>query len=218
MAWWNLHGQRIQGGPLQGSLADQPGHHLILAEVKVGDLPQVQVFKLHITDPEGEAKQAARTPREAPSTARWDCLDLVPHYNGDIRTIFQQQYLSPRPQTCSVRLGVDGYSAWTFPYWKEAVPAIGLENLDQLDDGHGRILTPQNVPFRRFAAGRNIAFTSQWDNWPRSVTVPVESIGAKWPGCWCADRRSPCRRALPMRKSAFSTPTAKWRNWIWCRR
>jgi hypothetical protein len=87
--------------------------------------------------------------------------------------IFQQQYLSPRPQTCSVRLGVDGYSAWTFPFWKEPVPAITLDNLDQLTDGQGRIMTSQNVPFHQIGTEKNIAFTSLWDNWPRSVTIPV---------------------------------------------
>ena len=69
---------------------------------------------------------AAKTPREAPQEARWECLDLAPQFNGDVRTIFQQQYLSPRPKTCSVRLGVDGYSAWTFPYWGDQPPAIDL--------------------------------------------------------------------------------------------
>ena len=34
-------------------------------------------------------------------------------------------------------------------------------------------MTPQNVPFARFGGDRNIAFTSLWDNWPRSVCVPV---------------------------------------------
>lgn len=48
-----------------------------------------------------------------------------------------------------------------------------MDHLDQLNDGHGCILTFQNVPFRRFAADRNIAFTPLWDNWPRSVTLPV---------------------------------------------
>jgi len=185
VGWQDFHNavesSRTEGASLQGSLANKPGHHMILAEIKVGDLPQWQTFKLRITDPEGEAKRAAQSPRETPQAARWTYLDLGPHYNGDIRTIFQQQYLSPRPATCSLRLGVDGYSAWTFPYWKEPVPVIDLSNLDRLEDGHGRIVTPQNVPFRRFAADRNIAFTSLWDNWPRSVTVPVgQSAEMAW--------------------------------------
>ena len=154
----------------------KPGHHLLLAEVAVGKLPQWEMFKLHVLDPQGEAKLAARTPREAPNQALWQCLDLARLYNGDIRTIFRQQYVSPRPKTCSVRLGTDGYSAWTFAYWNEGPPPIDLSNLRSLADGRGRIMTPQHVPFTRLGAeqnDRNVAFTSRWDNWPRSVTVPV---------------------------------------------
>ena len=142
----------------------------MLAEVKAGELPQRQVFKLHVTDPEEQARLAAKTPRKAPKAASWQCLDLTPQYNGDVRTIFKQQYLSPRPKTCSVRLGVDGYSGWCFAWWGTPVPAIDLSNLQKLSDSQGRILTPQNVPFTRFAEAKNIAFTSLWDNWPRSVT------------------------------------------------
>jgi hypothetical protein len=70
-------------------------------------------------------------------------------------------------------LGTDGYSAWTFPYWNEQLPAIDLGGLASLADGQGRILTPQNVPFTRFGEDKNIALTSLWDNWPRRVTIPV---------------------------------------------
>ncbi len=169
-------------GPLiRGRLAHKPGHHLVLVEVKVGELPQRQLFKLHVTDPEGEARLAAKTPREAPPGASWQCLDLSPQFNGDVRRIFKQQYLSPRPKTCSVRLGVDGYSAWTFPYWGDQPPAIELGNLPKLAHGPGRIMTPQNVPFARFAGDKNIAFTSLWDNWPRAVRVPVgKQADAVW--------------------------------------
>ncbi len=90
-----------------------------------------------------------------------------------MRAIFKQQYLSPRPKTCSVRLGVDGYSAWCFAWWGTPVPAIDLSNLQKLLDNQGRIRTPQNVPFAQFAEAKNIAFTSLWENWPHSVSVPV---------------------------------------------
>ncbi len=101
-------------------------------------------------------------------------------YNGDIKTIFKQQYLAPRPKTCSVRLGVDGFSAWTFAFWGDAPPPIDLSNVKSLTDGQGRIVTPQGVPFAEFTGDKNIAFTSLWDNWPRAVTVPVnqEAEGA----------------------------------------
>ena len=130
--------------------------------------------------PRGKRKHlphAARSSRDA----RWECINIDEHLNGDVRTIYQQQYVSPRPPTCSVRLGVDGYSAWTFPYWGNKPPAIDLSNVPELVDLRGRISTPQNVPFARFGDDRNIAFTSLWDNWPRSVTVPINrSAEAVW--------------------------------------
>lgn len=175
--WRDFHGilgnVRTDGAAVCGTVASKPGHHLVLAECLCGELSRWQIFKLHITDPDGERRQSAKTPRQAPAKADWACLDLTTHYNGDVRSIFKQQYLSPRPATCSVRLGVDGYSAWTFPHWGWKPPEIDLSSVPVLTAADGRIVTPQGVPFVRFSEDRNIAFTSQWDNWPRSVTVPV---------------------------------------------
>ncbi|MBK8857364.1 MAG: DUF4450 domain-containing protein [Opitutaceae bacterium] len=175
--WRDLHGvlehARADGPVLRGRLTAKPGHHLILIAVRAGELPRWQVCKIHITDPETVRRHAGQTPREAPADARWECLDLASVCNGDIRTVFQQRYLSPRPATCSVRLGVDGYSAWTFPYWNLPPPPIDLAHVPSLLDAAGRIITPPQVPFAAFHADRNIAFTSRWDNWPAAVTVNI---------------------------------------------
>lgn len=175
--WRDLHGvlaeARVEARALRVRLAAKPGHHLVLVAAGTSHLPRWQVVKLHITDPLTAEIHAGRTPRFAPADATWACLDLAPVWNGDIRTIFQRRYLSPRPATCSVRLGVDGYSAWTFPYWNLPPPEIALDRVPALLDAQGRIATPAGVPFAAFAAGRNIAFTSRWDNWPDRVTIPI---------------------------------------------
>jgi len=175
--WLDLHqvleSTQREGTILRGRLAAKPGHHLVLAQCRCGELPRWQIYKLHITDPAAAIAHLAQTPREPGKSAHWDCLDLAGQANGDIRTIFQQRYLSPRPATCSVRLGVDGYSAWTFPYWGLPPPKIDLGNVPKLTDAQNRIITPQQVPFTRFPEDRNIAFTSLWDNWPTSVEFPV---------------------------------------------
>lgn len=111
----------------------------------------------------------------APAGARWRTLDLDAVHNGDIRTIFQQQYLSPRPATVSVRLGVDGYSPWTFAPWKLDPPAIDLSRVAALTGATGELVTPQGARFRVPREGRNVAFTSLWDNWPARVEVPVNA-------------------------------------------
>jgi hypothetical protein len=167
----DLH-KAIRGGRLV-----KAGHHVVLARERVGELDRWHVIRLAVTDPEKAKAEALRTPRKAAPGAAWGLINLEPHYNGDIRTIYKQQYLSPRPKTVSVRIGVDGYSPWTFAPWKLPVPEIDLSRLRELQSGQDRLLTPQGVPFRLFSETRNIAFTSLWDNWPRRVKVPVGRKG-----------------------------------------
>jgi hypothetical protein len=99
-----------------------PGHHLVLDQID-GDVPRYQITKLHVT----EAPEPALL-REAPADATWKPIDISAQLNGDIRTIFQQRYDSPRPETCSMRIGFDSWSAWTFPHWGIHTPSVGMEN------------------------------------------------------------------------------------------
>ena len=116
--------------------------------------------------------------QQIPAGARWETIDLHNVLNADVRTIYQQRYLSPRPDTVSVRIGSDGYSPWTFPFWKIKTPSIQLDQVAKLLGGSGNLQTPQGVPFAWPGEAKNIAFTSLWDNWPARVTVPVGKKGA----------------------------------------
>ena len=158
------------------------GHHLVEALVRVGDAPQRRVFKVKVSDPKADAARAARTFEKAPEDARWEGVDLSRQYNGDVRTIFKQEYLSPRPDTCSLRLGTDGYSTWQMMLGaNHRAPTVDLARVPALRDRASRLRTPQGVPFDWADGGRNIAFTSMWDNWPRQVAVPVNR---KAEGIW----------------------------------
>jgi len=143
----------------------KPGYHLVLKEIK-GAVPRYQITKVHVPEPPGPT-----TLREAPADAKWKKLDLAGVLNGDVRTIYQQDYRSPRPNTVSMRISYDGYSAWTFMHWNIKPPEIKLAGVGK------PVETPQRVPFAAIGAEKNIAFTSLWDNWPRSVTVPVNASG-----------------------------------------
>ncbi len=172
-----LENPQVKGDSLCGRLTRRPGHYLVAAEVELGSLRYWQLFKLAITDPEGDLRAAARTPVAATTPSAWSCVDLGPYFNGDVRTIFQQQYLAPRPPTCSLRLGTDGYSAWTFPYWNNRPPAIDLAAVPELLNTAGRLRTPQGVEFAALPEAKNILFTSLWDNWPDQATVPINRQG-----------------------------------------
>lgn len=161
----------------QGCLATdaKPGHHLAFARVDRGNVPFLQTYRVDVTDPDGDARRAAKLVREVPPQAVWSNIPMDGLFNADVRKIFQQHYASPRPATVSCRMGYDGWSAWTFQPWKVSVPVI------KLDKPGEPLTTPQGVPFGRIGDEKNIAFTSQWDNWPKSVTVPVNASGeALW--------------------------------------
>ena len=150
------------------------GYHWVESLVQAGDAPQRRVFKVRVLDPKAEAARAGQVLDKAPADARWRCLDLSRLCNGDIRTIFQQQYLSPRPETCSLRLATDGYSTWQMMLGsKHKTPVIDLAHVPSLLESASRLRTPQGVPFAWTGGNRNIALTSMWDNWPRQVVVPV---------------------------------------------
>jgi hypothetical protein len=72
---------------------------------------------------------------------------------------------------------------WTFASASAEVvqPSAGRVPLRRLGSPGGRLLTPQGVPFQWPPGEHNIAFTSQWDNWPRIITVPVnKQAEAAW--------------------------------------
>lgn len=150
-----------RSGPLPVRVERADGNGLRLARVE-GAVPRYQVTQMRADAPEVPTLSV-------PAGARWRCLDVAGALNGDVRTIFRQDYRSPRPDTCSMRIGYDGWSAWTFVPWNIKPPEITLNTIG------APVTTPQGVPFAAPGAERNIAFTSLWDNWPRSATVPVRA-------------------------------------------
>jgi hypothetical protein len=147
-----------------------PGHRLEIQPI-AGDLPRFQFTKVHVPAPENP-----KVLREAPADATWQTVDLSAVLNGDIRDIFKQRYESPRPDRVSMRIGYDGWSAWTFTHWGIKTPTVSMDNFQG-----EHLVTPQHVRFLKPQSGKNIAFTSLWDNWPKSATVPVHARGdAVW--------------------------------------
>lgn len=172
-----LEKNKIEKGILTAKLTNNKGYHTIVTQTTSGKAPQMRVFRIKINDPVGDAKENARYVDEIPQNANWELIGVSSLYNADVTTIYQQKYLSPRPNTVSARLGTDGYSPWTFPYWKSLPPVIKMDNLKNLLDGQNRLVTPQGVPFSWDADNQNIAFTSMWDNYPKKIDFQVNKTG-----------------------------------------
>ncbi len=164
------------GKQLKAVCANAPGSHLFFATVG-GQVPYLQMVKLNIKNTVADKKEQQKQVRQASDSGTWLPIPMEAHYNGDIRTIYQQQYVSPRPNTASARIGYDGWSAWTFRWWRFPVPEIKLNAVPQLINAKQLLQTPQKACFAWPSSSNNIAFTSLWDNWPKKVTVPVNKTG-----------------------------------------
>ncbi|TDS15706.1 DUF4450 domain-containing protein [Sphingobacterium paludis] len=100
--------------------------------------------------------------------------DLSTFYNARVSDIFEQRYLSPRPVGPTLQLPWQGIGNWCYPLTTANIDDQGL--MDQRKDD---IVTYLGIPFLIKGTQRNIMFTSQWDNYPTKVEVPLSGKAEK---------------------------------------
>ena len=141
-------------------------------------------------------QKECQTLTAVPVDARWEPISLEGVLNADVRDVYKQKYLSPRVQTCSNKL-----RQMDFPTGQHSsqlcLPAIDLANVPGLLGEKNVLKTPQGVPFIWPGEGQNIAFTTQYDNFPNAIKVPVGRAAAPRGSLWRA-RHTTFRKRLPM--------------------
>jgi len=99
--------------------------------------------------------------------ARPQVLDKC--FNAEVGDIFKNKYLSPRPQTTTLQIPVQGIGEWCHPQLSAEVNDSVFRSL-----ATNGMVTLAGIPFRTPAQGRNIVYTSLWDNYPDSVVIPLK--------------------------------------------
>ena len=107
------------------------------------------------------------------TSTRWDSLDLTPVFNDRVTRIFKNEYLNPRSPYATLAIPKQGIGSWTHFEEQFEVDDTGLRAIAGRNGG--RFILPQGVPFQTPASIdiKNIAFTSQWDNYPREINIPL---------------------------------------------
>jgi hypothetical protein len=117
----------------------------------------------------------AGTPPRSPASATWDLLDLGRYFNDRVTDIFGPgKYLSPRSPYVSLAIPSQGIGGWAGSVNAAAdIDDAGLRAA--AGSNGGRIVLPNGVAFATPGPGDapNIVFTSQWDNYPREVRIPL---------------------------------------------
>ncbi len=114
-----------------------------------------------------------------PAAVRWDLVDLTALFNDNVTQIFRNDYRSPRSPFCSLAIPQQGFGSWCSPTASFEVDDSGLRAAS--GKGGGRLWTPPGVPFQTPGpgGGRNIAFTSRWDNYPHEISAPLHGKSAR---------------------------------------
>ena len=182
-----LASHTVAGGIVSGVLSSEAvGHSLVSVVVRLGtgsgkdaaELTQRRLFKLNVTDPVGEREHAAKVEvsHEEVKASAFTLLNITSLLNGNLSEIFHPHggYKQPRPETCSSRIATDGYSPWSF---KGASASQGdlppYPNFDNVSSS-GLVTTGVGARFQlQHTDDSNVAFVSQWENYPKTVTVPL---------------------------------------------
>ncbi|MDD3321206.1 MAG: DUF4450 domain-containing protein [Paludibacter sp.] len=114
---------------------------------------------------------------ENPKTTTYEKLDLTNVFNDKVTNIFKNKYLTPRCPYPTLALPSSGIGEWTHP---EITANIDDSGLRKTAGTKNEIVTPQGVPFATPGEdnAKNIVFTSQWDNFPKEVSIPVNQTAS----------------------------------------
>jgi hypothetical protein len=161
---------RFEGTLVQGKAVGVPGHRTVFARVEQGALRWWQPLAFQV--------QPAFAPTASldwtkPVIGKLEPVDLTPVFNDKVTQIFQNDYLAPRSPFCSLAMPKQGIGSWCHPKETFEVDDAGLRRLAAKSDG--KILLPNGVPLTTpgAPAARNIAFVSQWTNYPAETSVAL---------------------------------------------
>ena len=99
---------------------------------------------------------------------------LAKFFNADVTDIFKNKYVSPRPQTTTLQIPVQGIGEWCHP--KKTAEINDSVFRTKIVNG---VFNMAGVPFQTPAVGQNIIYTSLWDNYPDAVTIPLKGKASK---------------------------------------
>lgn len=125
-----------------------------------------------ITLPNGDIVTESLYNWQAGTKGKLETVDITGYFNDKVTQIFQNKYLSPRPQVTTLQLPWQGIGDWPHSLRTFDVDDSGLR---QLAGAKNTIALPQGITFSTPGTQgiNNILFTSQWDNYPKEKSIPL---------------------------------------------
>ena len=113
-------------------------------------------------------------PFEHIEASKCETVDMNQVFNAKVTDIFQNEYLSPRSPYTTLQIPKQGIGEWCHPLKTANIDDKGLREKVK---GTDVLQTELGISFRTPAEGRNIAYTSLWDNYPDELSIPLQGKG-----------------------------------------
>ncbi|MDE6378163.1 MAG: DUF4450 domain-containing protein, partial [Duncaniella sp.] len=142
-------------------------------EMKAGDLTWWEADASAQVDPAFDILASAPSLSEFANVQTALCapIDIAQSFNASVSDIFKNKYLSPRPSVTTLQIPEQGIGEWCHPELTAEISDSGIRAVAAANNG---IVIVNGIPFLIPAEGNDIVYTSLWDNYPDSVTVPLE--------------------------------------------
>ena len=105
-------------------------------------------------------------------TDRMETVEIDRYYNSKVSDIFQNQYLSPRSPYTTLAIPVQGIGEWCHPDMTADIDESALRQ--KANNGILHVGIGGGIPFRFPQEGKDIIYTSLWDNYPDSLSLPLQ--------------------------------------------
>lgn len=148
-----------------------PGHRTFFVKVNQGQMTWKQPFHIEIEEPLKPIIPAFINVEPV----KCEMINIDRFFNDKVTNIFTNKYLSPRSPYTTLQIPVQGIGEWCHPNLTAEIDDSGLRAMAV----NNKILTPFNFGFITPSEGKNIAFTSRWDNFPDKIEIPLSGKAAR---------------------------------------
>lgn len=159
-----LDNTKISSRRLTGQVSGVPGSRTLFVRLSQAEMEWWQPINVEIASPPMPVAKAFTS-----VTSSCETVDMSNAFNASVTDLFCNEYLSPRSPYTTLQLPKQGIGEWCHPTTMAVVDDSGLRSCVR----NGKVDTHLGVSFRTPAVGRNVAFTSLWDNYPDSIALPL---------------------------------------------
>lgn len=127
---------------------------------------------------EEEASRYVGTEFDNVNAASCRMVKMDKLFNSCITDIFKNEYTSPASPYTTLRIPKNGFGEWCHPLAHAETNDSVLRSSVIANVYTARLDGKTYIPFRSMREGKNIAYTSLWDNYPDSITVPLKGFAS----------------------------------------